>query len=106
MIVTAANSLIESQNGDSDGAEKNISSESHHDASRARGSKPARLNNQPRRDKRDVHGWVVLDKPIGMTSTHAVAVVQRLVHAMRARHACTRDPPASRGLPIAFGVAT
>src|SRR5258708_27419130 len=61
MIVTAANSLIESQNGDSDGAEKNISSESHHDARRARGSKPTRLNNQPRRDKRDVHGCVVLD---------------------------------------------
>ena len=25
--------------------------------------------------KRDVHGWIVLDKPVGMTSTHAVAVV-------------------------------
>ena len=28
---------------------------------------------QFRREKRDVHGWVVLDKPVGMTSTHAVA---------------------------------
>src|SRR5258707_3611151 len=106
MIVTAANSLIESQNGDSDGAEKNISSESHHDASRARGSKQPRLNNQPRRDKRDVHGWVVLDKPIGMTSTHAVAVVKRLVQARRAGHARTLDPLASRGLPIALGEHT
>ena len=31
-----------------------------------------------KRDRRDVHGWVILDKPIGMTSTHAVAVLKRL----------------------------
>ena len=65
-----------------------------------------RPNNQPRRDKRDVHGWVVLDKPIGMTSTHAVAVVKRLFQAKRAGHAGTLDPLASGGLPIAFGEAT
>ena len=61
---------------------------------------------QPRRDKRDVHGWVVLDKPIGMTSTHAVAVVKRLFSAKRAGHAGTLDPLASGGLPIALGEAT
>jgi tRNA pseudouridine55 synthase len=33
---------------------------------------------QFRRIKRDVHGWIVLDKPVGMTSTHAVAAVRRL----------------------------
>ena len=38
---------------------------------------------QKRRDKRDVHGWVVLDKPVGMTSTHAVSVVKRLFSAKR-----------------------
>jgi tRNA pseudouridine55 synthase len=65
-----------------------------------------RHNNQPRRDKRDVHGWVVLDKPIGMTSTHAVAVVKRLFQAKRAGHAGTLDPLASGGLPIAMGEAT
>src|SRR5258705_9288228 len=106
MIVTAANSLIEPQTGDSDGAEKNISSEEHHEANRARGNKQPRQNNQPRRDKRDVHGWVVLDKPIGMTSTHAVAVVERLFQAKRAGHAGTLDPLASGGLPIALGGAT
>jgi tRNA pseudouridine55 synthase len=63
-------------------------------------------NKQPRRDKRDVHGWVVLDKPIGMTSTHAVAVVKRLFSAKRAGHAGTLDPLASGGLPIAMGEAT
>ncbi|MFY9992211.1 MAG: hypothetical protein WAL40_14470, partial [Rhodoplanes sp.] len=30
-----------------------------------------------KREKRDVHGWLVLDKPVGMTSTHAVSVVKR-----------------------------
>ena len=70
-----------------------------------RGKQP-RQNNQPRRDKRDVHGWVVLDKPIGMTSTQAVAVVKRLFQAKRAGHAGTLDPLASGGLPIALGEAT
>ena len=73
---------------------------------RSKQGKQQRQNNQPRRDKRDVHGWVVLDKPIGMTSTHAVAVLKRLFQAKRAGHAGTLDPLASGGLPIALGEAT
>jgi tRNA pseudouridine55 synthase len=61
---------------------------------------------QQRRDKRDVHGWLVLDKPVGMTSTHAVSVVKRLFTAKRAGHAGTLDPLASGLLPIALGEAT
>jgi tRNA pseudouridine55 synthase len=61
---------------------------------------------QRRREKRDVHGWVILDKPVGMTSTHAVAIVKRLFAAKRAGHAGTLDPLASGGLPIALGEAT
>ena len=61
---------------------------------------------QRKKDKRDVHGWVVLDKPVGMTSTHAVAVVKRLFSAKRAGHAGTLDPLASGCLPIALGEAT
>ena len=63
---------------------------------------------QPRRkrEKRDVNGWCVLDKPVGMTSTHAVAVVKRLYSAKRAGHAGTLDPLASGLLPIALGEAT
>jgi tRNA pseudouridine55 synthase len=61
---------------------------------------------QFRRVKRDVHGWVVLDKPVGMTSTHAVAAVRRLYEAKRAGHAGTLDPLASGCLPIALGEAT
>ncbi len=61
---------------------------------------------QFKRDKRDVHGWIVLDKPIGMTSTHAVSVIKRLFTARRAGHAGTLDPLASGALPIALGEAT
>ena len=61
---------------------------------------------QKKRQKRDVHGWIVLDKPVGMTSTHAVAVIKRLFAAKRAGHAGTLDPLASGSLPIALGEAT
>jgi tRNA pseudouridine55 synthase len=56
--------------------------------------------------KQDVHGWVILDKPVGMTSTHAVGAVKRLYSAKRAGHAGTLDPLASGCLPIALGEAT
>jgi tRNA pseudouridine55 synthase len=59
-----------------------------------------------KREKHDVHGWVVLDKPVGMTSTHAVSVIKRLFTAKRAGHAGTLDPLASGCLPIALGDAT
>jgi len=59
-----------------------------------------------KRQKRDIHGWLVLDKPIGMTSTHAVSVVKHLFAARRAGHAGTLDPLASGCLPIALGEAT
>jgi tRNA pseudouridine55 synthase len=61
---------------------------------------------QKKRDRSDVHGWVVLDKPVGMTSTHAVSVVKRLFTARRAGHAGTLDPLASGALPIGLGEAT
>ena len=67
---------------------------------------PGGKRQQQKRDRRDVHGWVVLDKPVGMTSTQAVAVVKRLFNARRAGHAGTLDPLASGGLPIALGEAT
>src|SRR5690606_32807539 len=51
-------------------------------------------------------GWVVLDKPEGMTSTQAVARVKRLFKADKAGHAGTLDPLASGLLPIALGEAT
>jgi tRNA pseudouridine55 synthase len=61
---------------------------------------------QRRREKHDVHGWVVLDKPLGMTSTQAVGVIKRLFKAKRVGHAGTLDPLATGLLPIALGEAT
>src|SRR5512143_2280849 len=61
---------------------------------------------QFRREKRDVHGWIVLDKPTGMTSTQAVGAIKRLFSCKRAGHAGTLDPLASGCLPIALGEAT
>ena len=54
----------------------------------------------------DVSGWIVLDKPDDMTSTHAVAAVRRIFNAQKAGHAGTLDPLASGVLPIALGEAT
>jgi tRNA pseudouridine55 synthase len=54
----------------------------------------------------EINGWVVLDKPVGMTSTHAVARLKRVFNAAKAGHAGTLDPLASGLLPIAFGEAT
>ena len=53
-----------------------------------------------------VHGWLVLDKPEGMTSTQAVGAVKRLFEAQKAGHAGTLDPLATGILPIALGEAT
>lgn len=62
--------------------------------------------NQHRREKRDINGWLVLDKPSGITSTQAVGAVRRLYKAKKAGHAGTLDPLASGILPIALGEAT
>ncbi len=53
-----------------------------------------------------VHGWVVLDKPAGMTSTQAVSAVRRVFNAQKAGHAGTLDPLATGVLAIALGEAT
>ena len=53
-----------------------------------------------------VHGWVILDKPHGMSSTQAVGKVRWLFNAEKAGHGGTLDPLASGLLPIALGEAT
>jgi tRNA pseudouridine55 synthase len=62
--------------------------------------------NQPKRIKRPVSGWVVLNKPYNTTSTQAVAKVRWLFGAAKAGHAGTLDPLATGILPIALGEAT
>jgi tRNA pseudouridine55 synthase len=55
---------------------------------------------------RPVHGWLVLDKPRGMTSAQAVGRVRWMLDAAKAGHAGTLDPLATGVLPIALGEAT
>ena len=60
-----------------------------------------------RRKKGDaVSGWICLDKPYDLTSTHAVGRVRRTFNAQKAGHAGTLDPLATGILPIALGEAT
>ena len=59
-----------------------------------------------RRKGRAVSGWINLDKPYDLTSTHAVSRVRRLFDAQKAGHAGTLDPLATGVLPIALGEAT
>ena len=56
--------------------------------------------------KNIIHGWLVLDKPTGMTSTQAVGKIKRLLQPKKVGHAGTLDPLASGLLPLAFGEAT
>jgi tRNA pseudouridine55 synthase len=53
-----------------------------------------------------INGWIVLDKPLGLTSTQALSAVKRLFDAQKAGHAGTLDPLATGILPLAFGEAT
>ncbi len=53
-----------------------------------------------------MHRWIILDKPSGITSAHAVAKVKRLLKPQKIGHAGTLDPLASGVLPLALGEAT
>lgn len=53
-----------------------------------------------------VHGWVIVDKPAGVTSTQVVASVKRVFDAQKAGHAGTLDPMATGVLAVALGEAT
>jgi tRNA pseudouridine55 synthase len=57
------------------------------------------------------HGWIILDKPIGLGSTQAVGALKRILRAAgepktKVGHGGTLDPLASGVLPIALGEAT
>lgn len=59
-----------------------------------------------RKKGRDISGWLVVDKPAGMTSTAVVNKVRWALGARKAGHAGTLDPAATGILPIAVGEAT
>ncbi len=53
-----------------------------------------------------VNGWIIIDKPSGVTSTQVVGRVRRALHARKVGHGGTLDPLATGILPIALGEAT
>ena len=55
---------------------------------------------------RALDGWLIVDKPAGLTSTDVVNRVRRWFDAQKAGHGGTLDPLATGLLPIAFGAAT
>lgn len=59
-----------------------------------------------RRKGRDISGWLVVDKPAGMTSTSVVNKVRWALEASKAGHAGTLDPAATGVLAVALGEAT
>jgi len=59
-----------------------------------------------RTSKRAVHGVLLLDKPLGLTSNDALQKAKRLYRAEKAGHTGTLDPLATGLLPLCFGAAT
>ncbi|WP_413867533.1 tRNA pseudouridine(55) synthase TruB [Albidovulum sp.] len=59
-----------------------------------------------RRKGRDISGWLVVDKPAGVTSTAVVNKVRWALDARKAGHAGTLDPAATGVLAVALGEAT
>lgn len=53
-----------------------------------------------------VHGWIILDKPLGLTSTQCIGKTRRILGGKKVGHGGTLDPLASGILPLAFGEAT
>ncbi|AOZ06889.1 tRNA pseudouridine(55) synthase TruB [Cupriavidus malaysiensis] len=60
----------------------------------------------PRLPRRDVHGVLLLDKPLGLSSNDALVRAKRLLRANKAGHTGTLDPLATGLLPLCFGEAT
>ena len=59
-----------------------------------------------RKKGRDISGWLIVDKPAGMTSTSVVNKVRWALAAKKAGHAGTLDPEATGVLAVALGEAT
>ncbi|MCH8178507.1 MAG: tRNA pseudouridine(55) synthase TruB [Proteobacteria bacterium] len=60
----------------------------------------------PRLPRRHLHGVILLDKPLGLSSNDALQKVKRLLRAEKAGHTGTLDPLATGLLPLCFGAAT
>jgi len=59
-----------------------------------------------KRKGRDISGWLIVDKPAGITSTSVVNKIKWALDAKKAGHAGTLDPEATGVLAVALGEAT
>lgn len=59
-----------------------------------------------KKSRRPVHGVLVLDKPLGLSSNQALQAAKRCFNAQKAGHTGALDPLASGVLPLCFGEAT
>lgn len=59
-----------------------------------------------RKSAQDIHGLILLDKRLGVSSNHAMQEVRRLLNANKAGHTGSLDPLATGLLPLCFGEAT
>jgi len=66
-------------------------------------SRPIRI---PRIQNRELHGILLLDKPLGLSSNQALQAVRRLLRASKGGHTGALDPLATGLLPLCFGEAT
>ncbi|TPG10199.1 tRNA pseudouridine(55) synthase TruB [Rhodanobacter glycinis] len=64
------------------------------------------MSRLPRIQHRDLHGIVLLDKPLGLSSNQALQSVRRLLRAAKGGHTGALDPLATGLLPLCFGEAT
>src|SRR5689334_10865830 len=74
-------------------------------------SPSSRRNGRSKSRRVMLHGWIILDKPVGLGSTTAVSAVKRILREAgepktKVGHGGTLDPLASGVLPIALGEAT
>jgi tRNA pseudouridine55 synthase len=69
-------------------------------------TEPAMVAAPRARPWRPVHGVLLLDKPVGLSSQMALQRARRLLRAEKAGHTGTLDPLASGLLPLCFGAAT
>lgn len=70
------------------------------------GRRMTKTTTPKRAPKVAISGWLILDKPLGITSAQAVGRVKRLLNPMKIGHGGTLDPLASGILPLALGEAT
>ena len=65
-----------------------------------------KLESRPKITRRPVHGVLLLDKPLGLSSNDALQKCKWLLRAEKAGHTGTLDPLATGVLPLCFGAAT